>query len=207
MNVSFARMPEGTIGQWIAEARSGSRAALGQLLDNYRLYLLQVANQELADDLRGKVGGSDLVQQTFLEAQRDFAAFQGATEAEWLAWLRQVLHHNLTNLAQHYRETAKRDVGREVSLEADSATRQGVDGLPGNDPSPSGIVLAREKDAAIERAVARLPDEYRQVIVWRNRERLSYAEIGALLNRSAEAARKLWSRAVELLQKELGPET
>ncbi|MCE9564443.1 MAG: hypothetical protein K8U57_20590 [Planctomycetes bacterium] len=92
-------------------------------------------------------------------------------------------------------------------MDVDSGAHQGVDGLPGSDPCPSSTAAARKRDAALERAIARLSVEYRQVLVWRNRERLSYAEIGGLLNRSAEAARKLWCRAVELLLEELGPES
>jgi len=41
------------------------------------------------------------------------------------------------------------------------------------------------------------------VIQWRNYDRASFEEIGQRLERSAEAARKLWVRAVELLQQEL----
>ena len=201
--MNSARLSEEAVRPWIVEARNGSKIALGQLLENYRLYLLQIANQQIPTDLCGKAGGSDLVQQTFLEAQRDFGAFQGTTEAEWVGWLRRILLHNLANLVQQYRATGKRDVAREIALGADG----GVDGLPGTDLSPSGTALAREADVALEAALARLPAEYRQVIVWRNRERLSYAEMGALLHRSAEAARKLWCRAVERLQEELGSDS
>ena len=41
--------------------------------------------------LRGKVEPSDLVQEAFLEAHRDFDAFRGTTSAQLLSWLRQVL--------------------------------------------------------------------------------------------------------------------
>ena len=45
--------------------------------------------------------------------------------------------------------------------------------------------------------------EYRQVIVGRYQEQLSFEEIGRRLHRSAEAARKLWWRAIERLRQEL----
>jgi hypothetical protein len=41
------------------------------------------------------------------------------------------------------------------------------------------------------------------VIELRNRERLTFAEVGQRMGRSAEAARKLWARAIELLRKEM----
>src|SRR5438874_308510 len=87
-------MPDSEEDVLLAAARGGCRQALGALLERYRDYLLLLARAELAPDLRPKEGASDLVQQTFLEAQRDFAAFQGRTEEELLAWLKRLLRNN-----------------------------------------------------------------------------------------------------------------
>src|SRR5262249_46357722 len=94
----------------LAAARAGSRADLGQALELGRKYLLLVAERELDADVQAKGGASDLVQETFLEAQRDFAQFRGTTEAELLAWLRQMLLHNIANFTRRYRGTGKRAV-------------------------------------------------------------------------------------------------
>src|ERR1700730_12825101 len=77
--------------QWLPAARSGSLEALGRVLEACRDYLLLVANKELDPKLQAKGGASDLVQQTFLEAQRDFARFRGDSEDELLAWMRHLL--------------------------------------------------------------------------------------------------------------------
>lgn len=190
---------------WLKGARQGSREALGQLLEAYRPYLLQIANQKLEADLQAKAGGSDIVQQTFLEAQRDFRRFTGSTAAELLAWLRQILNHNLLNFSAQYRATARRQVSREVSLH-ERGGPNGAATLPAPDPSPSSQVVAQETATALDRALQRLPPDYQQVIVGRNRDRLSFAEIGRAMNRSAGAARKLWLRAVERLDEEIGPD-
>src|SRR5262249_59741442 len=110
---------------WLPAARAGSRAALGQALESFRDYLLLIAERELAPDLRAKGGASDLVQETFLEAQRDFADFRGDTEAEFRAWLRRLLLHNVANFARHYRDTAKRqaDPARPPQAETPSGLR------------------------------------------------------------------------------------
>src|SRR5262249_7550847 len=70
----------GQIARWLAAARQGSVEALGQLLEVCRPYLLKVANDHLTADLRAKLGASDVVQEAFLEAQRDFGQFSGLTE-------------------------------------------------------------------------------------------------------------------------------
>jgi RNA polymerase sigma-70 factor (ECF subfamily) len=106
----------------LAAARAGSQEALGEALEACRHYLLLIADRELDPDLRAKGGASDLVQETFLEAHRDFPRFEGKTESELLAWLRQLLLHNLSNFTRRYRATAKREVTREIPLGAGSSS-------------------------------------------------------------------------------------
>ena len=63
--------------------------------------------------------------------------------------------------------------------------------------------MAHEKAEAVARALERLPEDYRRVITLRNQERRDFDEIGRLMNRSTDAARRLWSRAIERLEREL----
>jgi RNA polymerase sigma-70 factor (ECF subfamily) len=187
----------------LAAARAGSREALGQVLEACRAYLLRIANEGVAADVQAKGGASDLVQETFLEAQRDFGRFRGNSEVELLAWLRCLLLNNVSNFARHYRTTGKRQVGREVPLKGSDSSRAGEVGFVANTPSPSMEAMAHEKAEAVARALERLPADYRQVITLRNQERREFEEIGRLMDRSADAARRLWSRAIERLQHEL----
>src|SRR5262245_9801346 len=91
-----------------AHARADTGDARRRLLEALRGYLLMVAGEELDPALRAKGGASDLVQETFLEAHRDFNQFRGADEAELLAWLRRLLLNNVANFGRRYRGTEKR---------------------------------------------------------------------------------------------------
>jgi RNA polymerase sigma-70 factor, ECF subfamily len=51
-------------------------------LHTCRTYLLLVANREMGNDLKSKEGASDVVQETLLQAHRDWGKFFGRTEAE-----------------------------------------------------------------------------------------------------------------------------
>src|SRR5437660_656288 len=73
--------------QLLDRARAGSREALGEVLTICRRYLLRVATRQIDSDLKIKGSPSDLVQETFLDAQQDFAHFTGGSEQEFLAWL------------------------------------------------------------------------------------------------------------------------
>ena len=194
--------PSQDAARWLAAARAGSKEALGEALEACRGYLLLVANHKLDADVQAKGGASDLVQETFLEAQRDFARFAGDSEEELLAWLRQMLLHNVLNFTRRYR-AAKRKVGREILLQTDSSAMAPVPGPTALGLSPSGQAMAHEQAEALEQALARLPKDYRQVILLRYQEEHTFEEIGRLMNRSANAARKLWLRAVERLQQEM----
>lgn len=188
-------------------ARAGSREALGALLQACRGYLLGVADRELDSQLLPKAGGSDIVQETFLEAQRDFQQFQGGSEAELLAWLRRLLLNNVANFSRNFRQTGKRQISRELSLNVAADSNPGpLPTLPepaASDPSPSQHLSACEYQERIERATARLPEEFRQVLALRFQQQHTFEEIGERMGRTTSAARKLWARAVLALQQEL----
>src|SRR5262249_46344878 len=115
-------------------ARAGSREALGEVLEACRAYLLLVANKEIDPQLQAKGGASDLVQETFLEAQRAFGRFQGTTADELRAWLRQLLLHNVADFGRRYRGTGKRRVEREVRLEPETPSGERGAGLATDTP-------------------------------------------------------------------------
>jgi RNA polymerase sigma-70 factor (ECF subfamily) len=84
--------------------------AHGRLLEKFRAYLHLLARLRLDPRLRGKLDPSDVVQQTLLEAYAKRGQFRGGTEAEWLAWLRQALAHNLADALRAFGQ-ARRDLG------------------------------------------------------------------------------------------------
>jgi RNA polymerase sigma-70 factor (ECF subfamily) len=192
-------------GQLLSAARAGSREALGQVLEGCRNYLLLIAERELDTDLRAKGGASDLVQQTFLEAHKDFDHFAGNTSDELRAWLRRMLLNNVANFTRHYRDAAKRCVGREQALAGPDSAADPAAQLAADTPTPSVQMMASEQAQALQRALERLPEDYRRIVVLRYQEQLSFPEIGRLMDRTENAARLLWLRAVERLEEEMRP--
>lgn len=205
MSSPHADPPPGTSDteRRLRDARLGGDDALGQLLQGCRQYLLLVANEQFDRDLRDKLAPSDLVQDTFLEAQRDFARFHGTTQEELLAWLRRILLNNLADARIRFR-AGKRDLRREVALD-DPPHQELRNGLTHDADSPGARLVALEQAEALREALSRLPEASRQIIQWRNYDLCSFAEIGRRLGKSEEAARKAWVRAVEHLQKLLEP--
>lgn len=197
--MSDATNPGAPLGQefetLLRQAREGDSAALGRLLDGFRFLLLAEANDQLPADLRGKEGPSDLVQQTFLEAHRDFGQFRGDGEAELRRWLLGILRHNGANLRRKYYDTEKSCVGREEPI-GDGPAGQ----APGHTPSPSSLASRQEEEELLRQALARLPELDREVIRLHHEQRCPFRDVANQLGLpSAEAARKRFARAVEAL--------
>ncbi len=185
--------------------RRDDAAAQGDLLLYYRPWLHLLARLEIDGRFQGKFDASDIVQQTLLEACRDLPKFRGGTEAELLAWLRQVLAHVLGHEFRRYAGTQQRDIGREVSLEqslAQSSQRLG-DMLAASGSSPSQQAIRHEQGVALANVLARLPADHREVIVLRNLEGLSHEEVAQRMDRSVGAVRMLWVRALAGLRKQM----
>jgi RNA polymerase sigma-70 factor (ECF subfamily) len=186
----------------LLRARCGDQEALGQFLELYRNYLRLQARTLIGSALRVRLDPSDLVQETFLEAARDFGHFAGSTEGEMVAWLRQVLVRNLADQVRRH-QSRKRDARREESLEAllDRSSQQVQDALVTGISTPSAQVRRREQAVVLADALAALPPDYREVIVLRHLERLKFDDIAARIGRSSGAARMLWTRALERLHR------
>src|SRR5262245_28047444 len=104
-------------------------------LERYRSWLGLLARLQVEPRFRAKFDASEIVQQTLLEAVREWPKFRGGTEAELAAWLRQILAHILLHEVRRYGGAQRRDIGREVSLE--EALAEGCGGGPAI-PSPNG---------------------------------------------------------------------
>lgn len=184
-------------------ARGGATSALGVLLEAYRPFVRLLADQQWPTDLRGKLGISDLVQETYLEAARDFPAFRGTTEEEFASWLKRILCHNVINLAQRFRHTEKREIDKEIPLDDSGVGANLRQMLPSREQTPSKNAMQRELSLAMARAFESLSEHYRQVIELRHRHHLSFMEIAQRMGRSEVAVRKLWTRAVEKWRQEV----
>jgi RNA polymerase sigma-70 factor (ECF subfamily) len=187
------------IADLISRARQGSVAALGQILDDCRPYLLLLANQEMPTDLQGKVSPSDLVQETFVRACQEYGGFRGQSEEELRGWLRRILLNKIADQTRQFCQAGKRAVDRERQL-ADVPTIARDLRVLNEEESPSDQAILAEQLRQLRQAVERLPEASRQLIRWRNVERLTFREIGDRLGSSADAARKAWARAIEQVQ-------
>jgi len=193
-----------TAEKWIEAARAGDTPTLGKLLESYRDYLRLLARIEIGKRLQRKVDASDLVQEVFLDAHRQFPEFRGTAEGQFVQWLRRILAGTLARQVRHYLGTQARDVRLEVGIEADlDQSTYGMSLIPiDRGGTPSQHVAQGEQALLVAQALARLPEDYQTVIVLRHLEGLTFPQVSERMGRSVDSVEKLWIRGITRLKKE-----
>lgn len=187
----------------LEQALQGDVTARGELLESYRIYLELLARVEVGRRLQTKLDTGDIVQETFLEAHRNFTTFRGRSEGEFVAWLRGILARRVSNLVRHYLGAERRNLRREQGLELNlEHTSQAIDrGLIAIQNTPSQQVSQREQGVLLADAMAKLPADYREVVVLRHLEELPFADVAQRMGRSVDSVQKLWVRALVQLRR------
>lgn len=177
-------------------AREGfDRDARAAFVEKYRPFLSQLTGQYLGNKYQGRLSVSDIVQSAIVEAFNDFNSCRAQTEAEFKSWLRRLLINDIVNKIRFVKQDL-RDVRRE-NPDAEPGD------LPGKEPSPASKLVQAEEESRLIEAMSTLSDEDQQVIRLRSKEKLPFAEIGKQMERSEDAARMLWTRAIQRLAKVL----
>lgn len=190
----------------LLEQAKGDEAQLGALLRSYTGYLTLIARAQVGRRLQGKADPDDLVQETFLEAARQFSIFRGTTEAEFTAWLRRILAGRVALLIRKFIGTKGRDVDLERDLvrQVDDSSQQMGAALDGEFTTPSQHASRREQAVLLAEALEKLPLDYREVIALRHIEQLPFSEVAKRMGRTEDSVQKLWVRALKSLRQSLG---
>lgn len=175
-----------------------------EALERYRAYLRLLAGLHLDPRLRARVDPSDIVQQTYVQAQQAWGQFRGRSDAELAAWLRQILARNLAHAARdHGRD--RRDVARERSLEAalDASSVRLEGWLAADQSSPSQRADRNEQALRLADALAALPEAQREAVVLHYWQGWTVGQIGDHLGRSTTAVAGLLKRGLKELRRRL----
>lgn len=176
-------------------------------LERFRNYLRILALTQMPNRIQGRVDASDLVQETLLDAHKDWARFAGNNEHELQAWLRKILVRNLLT-SLRYAQQQKRDVRREVAITAkvDQSSVCLEKFLAADQTSPSQCVHRGERYERLFEALVQLPDDQRQAVMLKHLHGKSLEEVAAAMDRSITAAGGLLKRGMSRLR-ELMAET
>jgi RNA polymerase sigma-70 factor (ECF subfamily) len=189
----------------LERARAGDGTALGLLLERYRNYLSLLARVQIGRRIQGKLDVADVVQETFLDVHCGIGQFRGSTEAQFLAWLRQILVGILANQVRRYFGTKRRDVRleRELQDDLDRSSMALGNHMIASQSSPSSQASRREQAVLLADAIGGLPEDYREVIILRQLEGLSFPQVAQRMGRTEDSVKNLWARALAKLRRSL----
>jgi RNA polymerase sigma-70 factor, ECF subfamily len=184
--------------QFVERLRAGEAAAFDRLVEERSgdVYALLYRLTEDAEEAR------DLTQETFLRAFQSIARFRG--EADLKTWLYRIAVNQARNRWRWWRRR-RRD--KTVSLDMPKGEREEPLGASlydrdGRDPEQE--TLARERERALSRALQTLGRPFREAVILRDVEGLSYEEIAATLEISIGTVKSRLSRGRIELRRKLG---
>jgi len=147
----------------------------------------------------------DVMQETYTDAFLDIAEFEPRGEGSFERWLTTIARHNLLNAVEML-EAEKRGGGRRpIAPHSPNESYVALYELVGGtSTTPSGVAADAEARAALARALAQLPDDYRTVVEQYDLEGRSIEEVSTLLGRRRGAVYMLRARAHRALRRLLG---
>lgn len=172
-------------------------AASDSPFDRFRDYLCLMARLHMGKQLQAKLDASDVAQQTLLEAHLHRDQFRGRTEAEIMAWLRQILAHNLSDALRGLAR-GKRDVSRERSLQEamDRSSARLEDWIAADQSTPSMRAERHEQLLRLAATMGRLPEDRRAILLMRYCQGMSVAEISEATGRTLKSVAGLLQRGL-----------
>ena len=179
-------------------AREGDKSAVGRLYSVYAERVRWMVRLRMSRDLRSKFESMDLVQNTLIHALSGLDQFAYTNEGDFVRWLSKIAENELRGSLKKL-HAGKRDIRKEVRLyNYGPSTGGGFGGIPGpiESTTPSVIMSKKEELDKLEKVIDGLKPEYREVIILTKIDGLSYKEIAGRLGKSADAVRKLVSRAM-----------
>ncbi|MCA9132923.1 MAG: sigma-70 family RNA polymerase sigma factor [Planctomycetales bacterium] len=189
--------------QLLDQALAGDAEALGELLEDYRAYLTVLAQRYLDHRLRGRLDACDVVQVTFLEAQRDLPNFRGQHIEELLGWLRHILRNNVSSAHQKHLYTQKRSAGREVTNSPADDRPSLTDLAPSETTSPSQRMMRDEAAVFLADCLQELPLTQREALRLRYVEGQSLKQISEAMEKSEMAVAGLLKRGLQALRNKM----
>ena len=193
-------MDPGDDGPLERELRAGDDAALGPLFERHRGRLLRMVTFRLDPRLLGRIDADDVLQETYVDAQKRLAAFRG-DDKPFLVWIRLITQQTMVDLYRRHLGTRMRTAGKEVAA-PQSGTMSSL--FVGHITSPSRAMMREEVRGEIERALEEMDEIDREVLMLRHFEDLSNKDVATVLGIQENAASNRYVRALGRLRGYLG---
>ncbi len=180
---------------FVSRLKANEDAAYDELVRTYSASIYHVAYRMTGDAAEA----SDAVQDIFLKIFRNIGGFKG--EAALKTWIFKIAFSEILNRLRWWK---RRHRFTTLSLdESPNGNPPPSHSVAHAGPTPEEVLQAKERENAIQQALWRLSREHRSIIVLRDIEGFSYAEIAEVLGISIGTVKSRLARARNDLKKSL----
>lgn len=191
----------------VDKAANGDESALATILDIYRDRLRRMVLMRLNPLLRSRLNPSDVLQESFIDARRQFAEYAINPRFSVYFWLRNIVSKRLGKLHRFHLDAEMRNANRELSLDANLTGASSVflaTQLAASSTSIDRQLVQAEVQGRLQQALDEMEEKDREVIAMRHFEELSTEEIAEILNLTRSGVLKRYTRALRKLRDAIG---
>jgi RNA polymerase sigma-70 factor (ECF subfamily) len=187
----------------------GDQSASQLLLARHRDRLKNMVAVRMDRRLLPRLDPSDVVQETLAEAWQQLADYVQHRPIPFYPWLRQLAWQRLIAHHRRHVKAQKRSVKKEqhdTMRLPDQSELQLANRLAFSGTSPSGKLMRKELRLLVKKALRRLSEQDRELLVLKYLECLSTVEIAAVLGTTEAAVKMRHLRAMQRLRETLDRE-
>lgn len=191
-----------TIEGLCRQAAGGNGDALEQLLCHYHRRLIGFVRRKIGVQWQARIDAEDVVQEAYVAAFESISGFNYGGEDWFYHWMTRIIDHRFYSQVRRL-STQKRSAAREVAP-AGSSYSSMLERCFRDSTTPSRLAQHEDAAGALMSCIARLPEEYREVVqrVYLDQEPMS--RVAADLKRTEDAVRRMAGRALERLEACMG---
>lgn len=187
-------MAKDTDKELVRRVQKGDKRAFDLLFSRYQHKILSLVSRYLRD----AQDVEDVTQEAFIKAFRALPRFRG--ESAFYTWLYRIAINTAKN---HLVARSRRPPGVDVDVE-DAEFMDGAELLKEGE-SPESALVRDELSAAIDTAIAQLPDDLRSAVTLREFDGLSYEQIAQIMDCPVGTVRSRIFRARESIDQHIAP--
>jgi RNA polymerase sigma factor (sigma-70 family) len=202
---------EPTTKSLLVAAKLGSEEAINKLFAQHQARILRIVRLRLSPTLRPKLQlqSMDIVQEVFIHALQNLKDFEPQSQGHFFNWLSKKVEWYIKDRLDYVNRLKRKAPEGEISTGQDDIIKikkhgqdmpvHVKDAIEDNGPTPSQYAVKKDREELIDSLLDLLEPEDKEIIINRNLEELSFAEMGKIQNKSEDAARKQYSRAFKRL--------
>ena len=184
--------------------RQGDTAAVNGLLERHRAAIRRMIDQRLDRVVRKRVDASDIVQDVLVEANRRLGDYLNNPTMPFQLWLRHMARDRVIDAHRRHRVADTRSLDKEVSLDspvdADHSQTNLAQKIADTELTPAAVATWHELEHRFAKAVEKLDEIDRQIVLLRHFEHLSTGDVAEVLGLTKPAAGMRYMRAMRRLR-------